>query len=72
MPTKEIMTLASILMAGWFLTGGQAGVTKNLRATQIRILREVTRTDNWGNPSIFPLQFPKAKKTACTKLRLRR
>lgn len=53
MPIKEIMTLASIIVAGWLLAGGQQGVRRHLRSTQIQILKEVARTDNWGNPSIF-------------------
>jgi hypothetical protein len=53
MPIKEIMTLGSIIVAGWFLTGGQRGVIQNVRKAQIAILRDVGLTSTWGSPSIF-------------------
>lgn len=53
MPIKEIMTLGIIIMSGWYVTGGQRGMLKNIQETKVKILREVTRTDNWGNPSIW-------------------
>ncbi len=53
MPIKEIMTLTLIIMSGWYVTTGQRGMLKNVQKTKINILREVARTDNWGNPSIW-------------------
>lgn len=59
MPIKEIVGLTVLIMTGWFITGGQQAMMKNIRSTQIRILKEVVRTDNWGNPSIFRPEFSK-------------
>lgn len=53
MPIKEIITIAVVIMSGWYVVGGQQGMLRNIRKAQISILREVGRTDNWGNPSIF-------------------
>ena len=56
MPIKEIMTLTLIIMSGWYVTVGQRGMLRNVQKTKIKILREVARTDNWGNPSIWSIK----------------
>jgi hypothetical protein len=56
MPIKEIVTWAMVICGGWYAIGGQKGMMMNIRKAQIAILKEVGRTDNWGNPSIFPRQ----------------
>lgn len=52
MPIKEIVAFGMTLWAGLMLTQGPQGV----KAVQFKILREVTRTDNWGSPSIFSVR----------------
>ncbi len=51
MPIEKIVALTAALVASIALTGGPQNLTKNLRAIEIKILRECTRVDNWGNPS---------------------
>lgn len=53
MPIKEFITISALIMSGWFVTGGYSGMMKNIHKFQIQVLREVGRTDNWGNPDIF-------------------
>ncbi len=53
MPIKEIITIATVIIGAWSVTEGRAGILKHVRKVQIQILREVSRTDTWGNPSIF-------------------
>jgi hypothetical protein len=51
MPIEKIIALAAALVASITLTGGPQNLKKNLRDIEIKILRECTRVDNWGNPS---------------------
>ena len=52
MPIKEILTLAfGIIVA--LAIANPLHFREALRRTEIQILRDVGRTNNWGNPSIF-------------------
>ncbi len=51
MPVKEITTFAMGIVMSIALVGGPQNLRSNLRDVQIKILREMTRVDNWGNPS---------------------
>lgn len=53
MPIKELMTLTTMLLTGWFWSSGQVGVMRNIQKFKLAVLKDVGRTDNWGNPSIF-------------------
>jgi hypothetical protein len=53
MPIKEIMTWTMLVLAGWYMTGGPKGTATKMRKAEIAILREVTRTNTWGDPSLF-------------------
>jgi hypothetical protein len=53
MPIKEIMTFGFGVFLTIFVTNGPLYFKEAVRRTQVGILREVSRTDNWGNPSIF-------------------
>jgi hypothetical protein len=53
MPIKEIITISAIIMAAVVATNPMHP-REAIRALQIKILRDVARTDNWGSPSIFP------------------
>ena len=59
MPIKEIMTFSIGVLATLFITHGPLHFKSAIRETQMHILREVGRTDNWGNPSIFQYQHHK-------------
>lgn len=61
MPIKEIMMLSAGILGAIFVTHGPFHFRETVRAYQVRILREVGRTDNWGNPSIFPKHRPSQK-----------
>ncbi len=52
MPIKEIMILSAAIMASIMVTHPTRPF-EAIREVQIKILREVGRTDTWGNPSIF-------------------
>jgi len=65
MPIKEIITFTMGIVMSIAIIGGPQHLRANLRETQIKILREMTRVDNWGNPSLGALKaaYPhKAKK----------
>jgi hypothetical protein len=52
MPIKELIAVSTAILASVFVT--HPGHFHNaLREIKMQILREVTRTDNWGSPSIF-------------------
>lgn len=53
MPIKELLTWSAVIVSGWYAVGGQKGMWMNIRKAQFAILREVGRTDSWGNPSVF-------------------
>lgn len=59
MPIKEIIAFSGVIMISIMITHPTRPL-KAVRAMQLKILREVGRTDNWGNPSIFQ----KPKKTS--------
>ena len=52
MPIKEIMTVASLVLGGLIVTHPLTWRSE-IRKVQFSILREVTSTRSWGNPSIF-------------------
>lgn len=52
MPIKEIMALSAALMGSIMLTHPTRPL-EAVREVEVRILHEVGRADNWGNPSIF-------------------
>ncbi len=56
MPVKEIMAWTSLALGGWYMTGDYSGMMIKIRKAQIAILRDVARTDNWGNPSLWRSQ----------------
>ena len=51
MPIKEIVSFTLGIVMTIAVAGGPLQLRANLRKVQIEILREMTRTDNWGNPS---------------------
>lgn len=53
MPIKEIMTWATVLLAGIIATHPLTWRTE-VRKIQIAILRDVGDTRSWGCPSVFP------------------
>lgn len=53
MPIKEFIALAVSLCAG-LAVAHPLNFQTTLRKIQASILRMAARTDNWGNPSIFP------------------
>lgn len=52
MPIKEIIAISALVMASIIATN-PLHPQEAIRSIELRILREVRRTDNWGNPSIF-------------------
>ena len=53
MPIKEIITMGIIAVASIAVTHGPGRLKSGLRKVEFQILKEVGRTDNWGNPDIF-------------------
>jgi hypothetical protein len=51
MPIKEIVSFAMGIVMTIAIAGGPQNFRSNLREVQIKILREMSRVDNWGNPS---------------------
>jgi hypothetical protein len=51
MPIKEVVTFALGMVISIALVGGPIHLRQHLREMQIKILREMTRVDNWGEPS---------------------
>jgi hypothetical protein len=64
MPIKEIIALSAAIMASIAITHPTHPMDA-IRKVQAQILREVGRTDTWGNPSIFV----KSKNRSWTVLR---
>lgn len=62
MPIKEIITFSTGVLLTILAMNGPFRFKETIRKTQIQILREVGRTDNWGNPSIFQYDLYKNKK----------
>ena len=52
MPIKEIITFGIGVLAVLFATN-PLHFREAVHRTQFQILREVARTDNWGNPSLW-------------------
>ena len=63
MPIKEIITFTLGLVSIIAITGGPWNLTQNLQKLQYEILKEATRTDNWGNPSPWAKENLPLKKT---------
>jgi hypothetical protein len=52
MPIREILALSVAVMGGIFIAH-PLSFKSALRQVEFSILREVTRTDNWGDPSLY-------------------
>lgn len=52
MPIKELIALTVVVMTGIF-AANPLRFQENLQKVKFQILREATRTDTWGSPSIF-------------------
>jgi len=52
MPIKEITAFSAIALASIVATH-PLHPAQAVREVEMRILKEATRTDSWGNPSIF-------------------
>ena len=50
MPIKELIALASAAVVAIAVSGGPQNLTRNLRRIEVKMLREASRTDNWGTP----------------------
>ncbi|MGE4232040.1 MAG: hypothetical protein AB7F43_01810 [Bacteriovoracia bacterium] len=53
MPIKEYVNWGFIILAGLAITKGPQNLVFEMKKLQYQMLREVGRTNNWGNPSIF-------------------
>jgi hypothetical protein len=52
MSIKEILVLSAVILASIFVSHPTRPL-QAVRDLEVKILREVGRTNNWGNPSIF-------------------
>ena len=52
MPIKEIMTLSTAILISLFLSH-PTHFRQAVQNFKYQILRDIGRTDNWGNPSLF-------------------
>ncbi len=53
MPIKELVTFSFGVIGALILLHGPFHVQQEMRKLEIQILRETTRSNAWGNPSIF-------------------
>lgn len=51
MPIKEIIALTTAIVIATAISGGPQNLEKNLNAMKYSMLKELTKTDNWGDPS---------------------
>jgi hypothetical protein len=58
MPIKELIAFGLLSVATIAATGGPGNLRENLLKAQIRMLREVGRTSNWGDPLIWHSRRP--------------
>lgn len=66
MPLKEIILLSAVVVAS-IMASHPVHPLDGILAFELRILREVGRTDNWGSPSIFH----QSGRSACLHPRIR-
>jgi hypothetical protein len=52
MPTKELLAATVLILTGIFVTHPLT-FTNSVRGVEFSILKEVTRTDTWYDPSLF-------------------
>ena len=52
MPVKECIAIAATVLAGIVVTH-PFSFGNYIREVEFSILREATRTDNWGDPSLY-------------------
>ena len=53
MPIKAIMTFSTGILIALFISN-PLHFREAVHKLQFKILREVTRTDNWGTPGLLP------------------
>jgi hypothetical protein len=53
MPIKEAITFGFGVIGTLLVLHGPFHLQREMRKLEIQILRETTRTNRWGNPSIF-------------------
>ncbi len=58
MPIKELIAAGLISVGIIAATGGPWNLRGNLLKAQLQILKEVGRTDNWGDPRYWAHQKP--------------
>ncbi len=51
MPIKEIIAITVAIVTTTSIVGGPWNLEKNLQTMKYTLLKELARTDNWGNPS---------------------
>lgn len=60
MPIKGIMTFSTGIFIALFIAN-PLHFRESVRKVQFQILKEVARTDNWGDPDIFKHRSAKRK-----------
>jgi hypothetical protein len=58
MPYKELIAISLVVVTGWYITGGQKSVHRNLRKIQVTVLRDLGNTRKWGNPTPWSYRGP--------------
>ena len=61
MPIKEIMTYSAAILA-WLFLSHPIHFRQAVQNLKYQILRDIGRTDNWGNPSL-PRHLRKAHRS---------
>ena len=54
MPVSDILKFGLGVVATLAVLHGPSHLRDEMRSLELKILRETARTDNWGDPSIFP------------------
>jgi hypothetical protein len=57
MPIKELVTFGMGIVVALAVAKGPWNLKRSMLELEYKIAKEVTRTDNWGNPSIFKNEY---------------
>ncbi|NBU21876.1 hypothetical protein EBS43_10790 [bacterium] len=62
MEFKNLMTLSTIIVTGWYLQGGTAYMNRKVHEARLYVLREIVSTKNWAIASPHPVKQRVKKK----------
>ncbi len=63
MPIKEIIAIALTLVTATAIFSGPSSLEKSLNTMKYQLLKELTKTNTWGDPSPWRHQKPNSNTT---------